>query len=65
MIRSFPPHPNPLPPGEREDHSSPQQSWGVFWHIFINTPRIVLRTKRSNLMGLLRRYVHHRNDIVR
>ena len=35
MIRSFPPHPNPLPPGEREGHSSPQQSWGVFWHIFI------------------------------
>jgi len=35
MIRSFPPHPNPLPPGERGGHSSPQQSWGVFWHIFI------------------------------
>jgi len=28
MIRSFPPHPNPLPPGERVGHSSPQQSWG-------------------------------------
>jgi hypothetical protein len=38
MIRSFPPHPNPLPPGERGGHSSPQQSWGVFWHIFINDP---------------------------
>ena len=36
MIRSFPPHPNPLPPGERVGHSSPQQSWGVFWNIFIN-----------------------------
>jgi len=36
MIRSFPPHPNPLPPGERVGHSSPQQSWGVFWHILIN-----------------------------
>jgi hypothetical protein len=35
MIRSFPPHPNPLPPGERVGHSSPQQSWGVFWHILI------------------------------
>jgi len=35
MIRSFPPHPNPLPPRERGGHSSPQQSWGVFWHIFI------------------------------
>jgi hypothetical protein len=35
MIRSFPPHPNPLPPGERAGHSSPQQSWGVFWHILI------------------------------
>ena len=35
MIRSFPPHPNPLPPGERGGHSSPQQSWGVFWHILI------------------------------
>jgi hypothetical protein len=33
MIRLFPPHPNP--PGERGGHSSPQQSWGVFWHIFI------------------------------
>ena len=48
MIRSFPPHPNPLPPsgpealpgwrpGERVGHSSPQQSWGVFWNIFINS----------------------------
>ena len=36
MIRSFPPHPNPLPPGERVGHSSPQQSWEVFWHILIN-----------------------------
>jgi len=35
MIRSFSPHPNPLPPGERVGHSSPQQSWGVFWHILI------------------------------
>jgi hypothetical protein len=35
MIRSFPPHPNPLPPGERGGHSSPQQSWEVFWHVFI------------------------------
>jgi len=35
MIRSFPPHPNPLPPGERVGHSSPQQSWGVFWNILI------------------------------
>jgi hypothetical protein len=22
-------------PGERGGHSSPQQSWGVFWHILI------------------------------
>ena len=36
MIRSFSPHPNPLPPGERVGHSSPQQRWGVFWHILIN-----------------------------
>jgi len=36
MIRSFPPHPNPLPPGERVGHSPPQQNWGVFWHILIN-----------------------------
>jgi len=35
MIRSFPPHPNPLPPGERGGHSCLQQSLGVFWHIFI------------------------------
>ena len=35
MIRSFPPHPNPLPPGERVGHSSAQQSWGVFWYILI------------------------------
>jgi len=46
MIRSFPPHPNPLPPsgpealpgwrpGERVGHSSPQHSWGVFWNILI------------------------------
>ena len=40
MIRSFPPHPNPLPPGERGGHSSPQQSWGVFWHILINGSKI-------------------------
>jgi len=40
MIRSFPPHPNPLPPGERGGHSSPQQSWGVFWHILIKLFRI-------------------------
>jgi len=36
MRRSFPPvppHPFPLPPGEREG----QHSWGVFWHIFIIT----------------------------
>jgi len=26
MTRSFPPHPDPLPPGEREGHSSPQHS---------------------------------------
>jgi hypothetical protein len=38
VIRSFPPHPNPLPPGERVGHSSPQQSWGVFWHILIKVP---------------------------
>ena len=38
MIKSFPPHPNPLPPGEREYHSCPQQSWGVFWHVFIKKP---------------------------
>jgi len=36
MIRLFPPHPNPLPSGERVGHSSPQQSWGVFWDILIN-----------------------------
>jgi hypothetical protein len=35
VTRSIPPHPNPLPPGERVGHSSPQQSWGVFWHILI------------------------------
>jgi hypothetical protein len=35
MPLSYPPHPNPLPPGERECHSSPQQSCGVFWRIFI------------------------------
>jgi len=46
MIRSFSPHPNPLPPGERVGHSSPQQSWGVFWHILIKDdekPTIALR----------------------
>jgi len=42
MIRSFPPHPNPLPPGERVGHSSPQQSWGVFWHILIKTEKIAV-----------------------
>jgi hypothetical protein len=48
MIRSFPPHlypveyfvllhgASPLPPGERGGHSSPQQSWEVFWNILIN-----------------------------
>jgi len=39
ITRSFPPHPNPLPPGERVGDSSPQQSWGVFWHILINKIR--------------------------
>jgi len=33
-MRSFPPHPNPLPP-ERGGHSSPQQGWRVFWRILI------------------------------
>jgi len=37
MIRSFPPHPYPLPRGERVGHSSPQQSWGVFWHILMES----------------------------
>ena len=47
MIRSFPPHlypveyfvllhgASPHPSGERVGHSSPQQSWGVFWNILI------------------------------
>src|SRR3972149_2475911 len=47
MIRSFPPHPNPLPPGEREGHSSPQQSWGVFWHILIK----MTKTKAVSKFG--------------
>jgi len=44
MITSFPPHPHPNPilPGERESHSSPQQSWGVFWHILINSVKKLL-----------------------
>jgi len=41
ITRSIPPHPNPLPPGERVGHSSPQQSWGVFWHILINGTEIL------------------------
>jgi len=52
MIRSFPLHlypveyfvllhgASPLPPGERVGHSSPQQSWGVFWHILINSTNL-------------------------
>ena len=51
MITSFPPHPNPLPPGEREIHSSPQQSWGVFWHILIN-PNI--KPARGKALGASR-----------
>jgi hypothetical protein len=37
MIRSFPPHPNPLPLGGEGIYEChfPQQSWGVFWHILI------------------------------
>jgi hypothetical protein len=53
MIRSFPPHPTPLPPGERVGHSSPQQSWGVFWHILIkevpSLQRYVARPSLSEL----------------
>jgi hypothetical protein len=41
MIRLFPPHPNPLPSGERVGHSSPQQSWGVFWDILIKVKRFL------------------------
>jgi hypothetical protein len=45
MITSFPPHPSPLPPGERGSHSSPQQSRGVFWHILINVRYFVIPAK--------------------
>jgi len=50
IIRSFPPHPYPLPPGERVSHSSPQQSWRVFWHILIkwgHIPPFMKHTKRD------------------
>jgi len=47
MIRSFPPHPNPLPLGERVGHSSPQQSWGVFWHILINSNYPISNNKNA------------------
>jgi hypothetical protein len=50
MIRSFPPHPNPLPPGERGDHSSPQQSWGVFWHILIKKIDGMLEYWKNGMM---------------
>ncbi|OGP88916.1 MAG: hypothetical protein A2157_01360 [Deltaproteobacteria bacterium RBG_16_47_11] len=36
MIRSFPPHPNPLPQGRGEAIHPPSRAVGVFWHIFIN-----------------------------
>jgi len=57
MIRSFPPHPNPLPPGERGGHSSPQQSWGVFWHILI-------KFMECGLMKIWKGSCQQRNAIV-
>jgi hypothetical protein len=51
MIRSFPPHPNPLPPGERGGHSSPQQSWGVFWHILINRYNLLRKENPQLIIG--------------
>ncbi|MEI9479168.1 MAG: hypothetical protein WCO26_21700, partial [Deltaproteobacteria bacterium] len=52
-----PPHPlaalrawrsgNPLPTGERVDHSSPQQSWRVFWHTLINRPGAKGKTRAT------------------
>src|SRR4030042_4291678 len=30
-----------LPLGERVGHSSPQQSWGVFWHVLINKCKVL------------------------
>jgi hypothetical protein len=68
MIRSFPPHPNPLPPGERGGHSSPQQSWGVFWYIFIKLRKGGIIYKDSNKISFGFSYVgylfhHHWLDI--
>jgi hypothetical protein len=34
QTRSFPPHPNPLPPGERGGHSSPAAELGGYSGIF-------------------------------
>jgi len=50
MIRSYPPHPNPLPPGERVGHSSPQQSWGVFWHILIIITTLIIKSLLTSLL---------------
>jgi len=60
MIRSFPPHPNPLPPGERVGHSSPQQSWGVFWNILIKveTQKVTDITYKDKKVGV------HRLDLI-
>ena len=61
-IKSFPPHPNPLPPGEREYHSFPQQSYGAFWHVNINAAKHLIESMnvKTEILRLT-----PQNDIVK
>jgi len=61
-IKSFPPHPSPLPPGEREYHSFPQQSGGAFRHFFINFTKNLIESVSENKV-ILR--LTPQNDIVK
>jgi hypothetical protein len=54
ITRSIPPHPNPLPPGERVGHLSPRQSWEVFWHILIKSKSGEMN--RRDLLEIEREY---------
>ena len=70
MIRSFPPHPNPLPPGERGGHSSLQQSWGgilpYFYKKIIKDAINILAShcEPGGRGNLVRKYGEEKNDAV-
>jgi hypothetical protein len=54
MTKAFPPHPNPLPPGERENDLFPQQSWGSMQVYFYKRKKDRTRTisNRGGKIGM-------------